>query len=77
MLTEIDRRAAEILARMPELERRNAARLGFVSLGIRLRAPSFVAETVDITPEILAEEQRLRSTQSPARRTTRRRIRTI
>ena len=62
MLNDQAKKAAEMLARMPEQDRANAARLGFVTLGIRLISPSFVSDTVDITPEILAEETRIRET---------------
>jgi hypothetical protein len=51
---------------MPDSQRRNAERLGFVALGLRFVEPSFVAATVDITPEILAEEMRLRTEVSQA-----------
>ena len=60
-MTDNDRLAAARLAQMNESERTNAGRLGFVSLGIHFEAPSFVATTVDITAEIIAEETRLRA----------------
>ena len=61
MLNEHERKAAEVLAKMPEQERQNAARLGFVALGIKMIPPSFASDTQDITPEILAEEARIRA----------------
>jgi hypothetical protein len=64
MLTDTDRRAAQLLAQMQDVERGNAARLGFVTLSIQMKPPSFVSETVDISPEILAEEARIRSLQA-------------
>lgn len=60
MLNEHELKAAEVLAKMPEQERQNAARLGFVALGIKMIPPSFASDTQDITPEILAEEARIR-----------------
>jgi hypothetical protein len=62
MLTESDLRAAALLAKMPDAERKNAERLGFVALGLKYAPPSVLADTVDITPEILAEEARIRAT---------------
>lgn len=62
MLSESDLRAATVLARMTVPERKNAERLGFVALGLKYAPPSVMCDTVDITPEILAEEARIRAT---------------
>jgi hypothetical protein len=61
---EHERRAAEILASMPEDHRKNAARLGFVAIGLRKRGPSFESISEEITPAILEEELRLRMRQN-------------
>src|SRR4029078_12989173 len=45
---EQERRAAEILASMPEDQRKNAARLGFVAIGLRKRGPSFESISEEI-----------------------------
>jgi hypothetical protein len=49
---------------MPEDQRKNAARLGFVAIGLHKRGPSFESISEEITPAILEEELRLRSHQN-------------
>lgn len=53
MLTDSGRVAAGILANMPAEHRKNAGRLGFVTLGLCQRGPSWVANTIDINADIL------------------------
>ena len=65
MLTESGRVAASILAQMPPEHRQNAARLGFVTLGLCQRGPSWVANTIDINADILEEEERIRTASRP------------
>ena len=65
MLTDSGRQAAHILAQMPADHRKNAARLGFVTLGLFQRGPSWVASTIDINADILAEEERIRVASRP------------
>jgi hypothetical protein len=65
MLTDSGRTAANILAKMPKEQRENAARLGFVTLGLHQRGPSWVASTIDINADILEEEARIRTASRP------------
>ena len=65
MLTDSCRAAASVLATMSDEQRQNAARLGYVTLGLHQRGPSWVANTIDINADILEEEARIRTASRP------------
>jgi hypothetical protein len=65
MLNESGRVAANILAQMSPEHRKNAAQLGFVTLGLCQRGPSWIANTIDINADILEEEARIRVASRP------------